>query len=255
MMKSRSLRTFGLMTTAELAVGQSKFSSQLSKLMRASFLGLALATCTLSYARGVPAAPAGASEVTADEIAGRVQAFYDKTKTFRASFKQTYFIRATGIEKKSHGEVVFAKPGKMSWRYKNNGNRVTADGHTIRVYEQENKQMFESDMSKSAYPAALSFLVGEGKLQQAFTLKKLDARLMKFEGGFVLEAKPKEATPAYQAMILYVDAATAQVRRVLLVDAQGNRNRFDFSSPTINAKVEASEFTFVPPSGTQIIRQ
>lgn len=202
-----------------------------------------------------PAAPKGNPEVTAEEIAGRVQSFYDKTKTFRANFKQTYFIRPTGIEKKSFGEVIFAKPGKMSWRYKNNGNRVTADGHVIRVYEQENKQMFESDMGKSAYPAALSFLVGEGKLQQSFALKKLDARQMKFEGGFVLEAKPKEATPAYQTMILYVDAATAQVRRVLLVDAQGNRNRFDFTSPTVNAKVEATEFTFAPPSGTQVIRQ
>jgi outer membrane lipoprotein carrier protein len=97
--------------------------------------------------------------------------------------------------------------------------------------------------------------VGEGKLQQSFVLKKLDARIMKFEGGFVLEAKPKESTPAYQAMILYVDAATAQVRRVLLVDAQGNRNRFDFSTPSVNGKVEPGEFTFAPPSGTQIIRQ
>ena len=220
-------------------------------------LGLAIGVCAVSYSTSLPAAPpkSGAAEVTAEDIATRVQAFYDKTKTFRAGFKQTYFIRATGIEKKSHGDVMFAKPGKMSWRYKNNGNRVTADGHLIRVYEQENKQMFESDMTKSAYPAALSFLVGEGKLQQSFVLRKLDARQMKFEGGFVLEAKPKESTPAYQAMILYVDAATAQVRRVLLVDAQGNRNRFDFLTPTVNAKVEPTEFTFVPPSGTQIIRQ
>lgn len=210
---------------------------------------------TLLSARSEAAPRAAAAELSAQDIAQRVQAFYDNTKTFRAAFKQTYVIRATGIEKKSFGDVLFAKPGKMSWRYKNNGNRVIADGRLIRVYEEENKQMFESDMGKSAYPAALSFLVGEGKLQQSFTLKKLDARQMKFEGGFVVEAKPKEATPAYKAMILYVDAATAQVRRVLLVNAQGNRNRFDFSSPAVNTKVEPSEFTFAPPSGTQIIRQ
>jgi len=202
------------------------------------------------------AAPkSAAAEVTALDIAQRVQNFYDNTKTFRADFKQTYVIRATGTEKKSFGDVLFAKPGKMSWRYKNNGNRVIADGRVIRVFEEENKQMFESDMGKSAYPAALSFLVGEGKLQQSFTLKKLDARQMKFEGGFVIEAKPKEATPAYKAMILYVDAATAQERRVLLVDAQGNRNRFDFSNPSVNTKFEPTEFTFTPPAGTQIVRQ
>ena len=218
-------------------------------------LWVLLLSCPLLPSQSQAAPKTATAEITAQAIAERVQGFYDNTKTFRASFKQTYVIRATGIEKKSFGDVLFAKPGKMSWRYKNNGNRVIADGRIIRVYEEENKQMFESDMGKSAYPAALSFLVGEGKLQQSFALKKLDARQMKFEGGFVIEAKPKEATPAYKAMILYVDAATAQVRRVLLVDAQGNRNRFDFSSPAVNTKVEPTEFTFAPPSGTQIIRQ
>jgi outer membrane lipoprotein carrier protein len=261
-MKRPTASIVAVTTNANYANRELRVLSRLRTLASLFVLGLVIGACGLGFSRDLLAAPASAAsaasaknEVTADEIASRVQAFYDKTKTFRAGFKQTYFIRATGIEKKSNGDVTFAKPGKMSWRYKNNGNRVTSDGHVIRVYEQENKQMFESDMSKSAYPAALSFLVGEGQLQQAFVLKKLDARLMKFEGGFVLEAKPKESTPAYQAMILYVDAATAQVRRVLLVDAQGNRNRFDFLSPTINAKVEPSEFAFVPPSGTQVVRQ
>jgi outer membrane lipoprotein carrier protein len=56
-------------------------------------------------------------------------------------------------------------------------------------------------------------------------------------------------------MILYVDSATAQVRRVLLLDAQGNRNRFDFAKPAVNTKVLSGEFTFTPPAGTQIVRQ
>jgi outer membrane lipoprotein carrier protein len=115
--------------------------------------------------------------------------------------------------------------------------------------------MFESEMGKSPYPAALAFLVGDGKLQTAFKLRKLDARQMKFEAGYVLEAKPVEATPAYQTMILYVDAATAQVRRVLLLDAQGNRNRFDFTKPSTSVKIQPGEFTFTPPAGTQIVRQ
>jgi len=234
------------MTTAPVRPFRSVFRIGLL----ASAISLALAPSQL-----LAAPKAASADVSALAIAQRVQNFYDNTKTFRADFKQNYVIRAGGIEKKSFGEVLFAKPGKMSWRYKNNGNRVIADGRSIRVFEEENKQMFESDMGKSAYPAALSFLVGEGKLQQSFTLKKLDARQMKFEGGFVIEAKPKEATPAYKVMILYVDAATSQVRRVLLVDAQGNRNRFDFANPAVNTKIEPTEFSFKPPVGTQIIRQ
>ena len=38
-----------------------------------------------------------------------------------------------------------------------------------------------------------------------------------------------------------------------ILDAQGNRNRFDFSNPTVNTPVSAGEFTFTPPQGTQII--
>lgn len=194
-------------------------------------------------------------ELTAEDIGQRVQAFYDRTKSFRASFEQRYLIKATGIEKKSNGDVIFEKPGKMSWRYKNNGNRVVSDGRFIRVYERDNRQMFESEMGKTPYPAALAFLVGDGKLLTSFALRKLDARQLKFEGGWVLEAKPKDASPAYQTMLLYVDGSTAQVRRVLLLDAQGNRNRFDFSKPNVNAKVQPGEFTFAAPAGTQVVRQ
>jgi outer membrane lipoprotein carrier protein len=224
----------------------------------ASVLGLSLLAFTaleLTATRVAAAAPATADDPGADEIGRRVQAFYDKTKSFRASFEQKYLIKATGIEKKSSGEVVFEKPGKMSWRYKTNGNRVVSDGKIIRVFERDARQMFESEMGKSPYPAALAFLVGDGKLQTSFKLRKLDARQMKFEGGWVLEAKPNEATPAYQTMILYVDSATAQVRRVLLLDAQGNRNRFDFAKPAVNSKILPGEFTFTPPTGTQIVRQ
>ena len=54
------------------------------------------------------------------------------------------------------------------------------------------------------------------------------ARAKKVEGGYVISGDPLEASPSYQSIVLYVDANTYQVRRVLLLDSQGNRNRFDF---------------------------
>lgn len=227
--------------------------SALSVLVPSS--GVALAqTAQPSQAEGAkaPAAPAG--ELSAGELADRVQAFYDKTKTFKAAFKQRYWIDAYRKSVDSNGQVVFAKPGKMSWRYESNGNRVVSDGKIIKVYEKEDKQMYEQSMEKSQYPAALAFLLGGGKLRKEFHLQKLDPKSVGYEGGFVLLGLPKEPTPAYQKMILYVDSRTFQVRRVLLIDAQRNRNRFDFVQPVVNEKVPAGEFEFRPPPGTQIIR-
>jgi outer membrane lipoprotein carrier protein len=192
--------------------------------------------------------------LTASELADRVQAFYDKTKTFKARFKQRYFVAAYRKTKDSHGTVVFQKPGKMSWRYENNGNRVVSDGKSIRVYERDNKQMYEQSIDKSQYPAALSFLLGNAKLKTEFYLKKLDEKSLGYEGGFVLMAVPKDPTPAYQKLLLYVDAGTYQVRRVLMIDAQQNRNRFDFLAPVVNQPVAPQEFHFQAPPGTRVIK-
>jgi outer membrane lipoprotein carrier protein len=40
---------------------------------------------------------------------------------------------------------------------------------------------------------------------------------------------------------------------VLIVDAQGNLNKFTFETPRVNDPIDASEFTFTPPPGTNIV--
>jgi outer membrane lipoprotein carrier protein len=199
-------------------------------------------------------ARAALPDLSSDVIAARVQAFYDGAKTFQAQFTQRYTIFAYNKKKESQGRVAFVKPGKMSWRYTSNGNRVVSDGKLLKVYEADSKQLYEQDMTKSAYPAALSFLLGEGKLTASFALKKLNAQTVGFKGGYVLVGIPREPTPAYQKMILYVDGKTFQVRRVQMIDAQKNKNVFDFSEPRVNEAIAASEFAFSAPAGTQIIK-
>jgi len=211
------------------------------------------APATLAAAPTTP--PSANSSADAETIAARVQAFYNQTRTFQAKFKQEYYIKLHDQKRSSEGRVAFEKPGKMSWRYDQpNGNRVVSDGRLLKVYEADNQQMFEQAVSGSQYPAALSFLMGMGDLTKSFNLRLLDAGAMNFKNGWVLEGVPTDPTPAYQKVLLYVDAATSQVRRVLIIDAQGNRNRFDFESPIVNMPVAASEFSFSPPAGTQIVR-
>lgn len=202
-----------------------------------------------------PQAPS-ASGPSADQIADRVQKFYDGTVTFQAQFEQVYHIQAYKRHKRSTGRVVFERPGRMSWDYDQpNGNRVVSDGKLLRVYEQDKRQLVEQPLGESQYPAVLSFLIGKGNLKQMFTLNKLDSKTMKFEGGYVLEGTPKQPTSAYNKVIMYIDGDTAQVRRMLIIDAQRNRNLFTFSRVSVNAKLPSSTFAFIPPPGTQIVRR
>lgn len=199
------------------------------------------------------AQPAPAAQTSA--LVQKVQAFYDKTTSFQSGFTQEYFVKSHNLRKESKGDVTFEKPGKMDWQYANPaGNRVVSDGAVLKVYEAANKQMFEQNVDKSQYPAALSFLIGGGKLDTIFDFLSYPGASMSFPGGDVLVGTPKQATPAYTKVLFYVDSATSQVRRVLIVDGQGNRNRFDFENPKVNVQVPPDKFKFTPPPGTQIIR-
>lgn len=190
----------------------------------------------------------------ATQVLTKVQAFYDKTTSFSSDFTQEFFVKSHNLRKTSKGRVTFSKPGKMYWEYQDpKDNRVVSDGQVLKVYEAANKQMFEQQVDKSQYPAALSFLTGGGKLSDTFNFELYDGAPMSFANGQVLVGTPKVASPAYQKVLFYVDTATSQVRRVLIVDGQGNRNRFDFDNPKVNEVIAPETFKFVPPPGTSIV--
>jgi len=202
-----------------------------------------------------PPTPQPATAEATTTTVNKVQAFYDSTTSFSSPFTQEFFVKSHNIKKDSKGKVLFSKPGKMAWDYETPaGNRVVSDGTILKVYEAANKQMFEQNIDKSQYPAALSFLTGTGKLADAFTFVMYDGAAMQFPGGQVLVGSPKKETAAYTKVLFYVDASTFHVRRALIVDAQGNRNRFDFVEPKVNIPVDPNAFTLVPPPGTQVIK-
>ena len=110
------------------------------------------------------AAPAPApSSTNVNVVVAKVQNFYNQTTSFRSDFDQEYWVKLHNVRKTSHGHVTFSKPGKMDWVYDDpQGNRVVSDGTTLRVYEASNRQMYEQKVVGSQYPAALSFLTGQG---------------------------------------------------------------------------------------------
>ncbi len=214
-------------------------------------LGLSLASAPEASADG----PAAAAPATAQQVVDKVQAFYDKTTSFQADFEQEFTATLHNKKTNSAGTVTFVKPGKMSWRYSSPaGNRIVSDGAKLRVYEQANQQMFESAVDKAQYPAALSFLTGQGKLWDTFNFELKTGEEMKFPGGYVLIGTPKTPSPAYKKVLFYVDGATYQVRRVMILDNQGSKNRFDFNKPRVNTPVADSEFVFQPPPNTTIVK-
>ncbi len=222
----------------------------------AAAVAAVLACVPLSAMADGPAPPPAAAPLpSVQDVVSAVQAFYNKTASFKSEFNQTFLVKAYSVTKRSHGHVVFVKPGKMDWNYDDPaGNRVVSDGTTLRVYEAANKQLYEQSVSTSQYPAALSFLTGQGELSSSFDFELREgAGQLGFPGGYVLIGVPKTPTPAYQKVLFYVDKASMQIRRVLILDGQSNQNRFDFVDPHVNEPVDGNQFVFVAPPDTTVI--
>lgn len=219
-----------------------------------------LALVALLFAE--PSALRADSDQDARAVAAAVQSFYNQTTGVEGAFYQTYYHRLYDRYDRSKGKVLFVKPGKMRWDYASpNGKIIVSDGAKLLVFEPggagEVPQLFERSISSDSMPAAFSFLTGTGKLEELFTFRLLEPTQQGYADGFVLELRPKVPSPHYDRILFYVlkheGKASGVVRRVLIVDPSGNRNRFDFSGLKWNPKATDAKFKFSPPAGTRRI--
>jgi outer membrane lipoprotein carrier protein len=227
-------------------------------------IAIALACSIAQLARPSAAQQAAPSDADADAsaIAAAVQAFYDQTTDVSATFFQTYVNKLYGRTDRSQGKVVFKKPGMMRWDYAQpNGKVIVSNGKRLIVYEPgdegEAGQVVEQDITSAQLPQAMAFLMGTGRLEESFTFRRLDAAREGFPSGDVLELRPKQPTPQYDRIVFYVERTPALrglVRRILIVDSSGNRNRFDFSQLKFNGNVASNHFEWQPPKGTRRVQ-
>ena len=101
----------------------------------------------------------------------RVQTFYDQTKTFQANFKQKYIIKFHNLKKLDKGNVIFEKPGKMSWTYDEpNGNRVVSDGQHAQGLRAREPADVRAAGRQIAVPGRALVLDGQGRAHEGFHL-------------------------------------------------------------------------------------
>jgi outer membrane lipoprotein carrier protein len=193
--------------------------------------------------------------LTADQVAAHVQSFYDRTNDYEANYQQVSHNRLTGRDERRSGHVRFLKPGRMRWDYAlPSGDVVVSDGTTLWAYEAAEHQAVQSDLRQSQLPSALSFLTGTGRLTNDFTFTLLDAQRYQYPTGYVLQLQPIQPNPSFERIIFFVDRASFQVASTVVLDAQGNSNRFTFTDVRVNVSPAQSVFQWTPPRGTQIVR-
>ncbi len=200
---------------------------------------------------------ASVDEMSAEEIAERVQAFYSETEDFQASFVQEYTDIAAAETSRSRGQVYFKKPGMMRWDYMQSGDEtnqrdrmLVSDGDSFWIYEYEYQQVFQECLEDSQLPTSLNFLMGEGNLLEDFDVELTDDSTAQAPE---LELTPKEPTSDYQKLEFVLDPETFEVSKTTVFDPYGNTNEINFQNSQVNQNLSASGFEFEVPEGARLL--
>jgi|SRR2546421_358219 len=200
-----------------------------------------------------PPAPA-AGRLPIPAVVEHMQKNYDHAQDFQARFSQKYTNVAFNRTKVSTGEVTFKKPGRMRWDYDQPEKKMfLSDGQRLWLYEPDDKQAFRQDLKQSQLPAALSFLLGKGRLEDEFEVVPAGEVPYGSAADYRLSLKPKQPQATYKSITFVVDPKSFFVTESVLVNAQGDVNDITFSDFKVNAKVPDRLFKWAPPPGTHVI--
>jgi outer membrane lipoprotein carrier protein len=204
----------------------------------------------------VLAAPLGAAEPTAQEVAQALQKRIDGIKDFTADFVHSYeggVLRKQIVER---GKLQVKKPGKMRWEYTApEAKTFVSDGVKMYSYIPADKQVVVSPVPPEDQASTPTlFLAGKGSLIRDFTATLVTPPAGTQAGSSrALKLVPRTRQPDYDEMVLVVDRETLALRGLVTTDGQGGKSTFSFANLKENAGLTDKDFTFKIPRGVDVV--
>ncbi len=190
---------------------------------------------------------ASATTPDASALGQRVQGYYEKTKDLEASFVQTYTYSAAGRSQTSRGTLRVKKPGKLRWDYVDPAKKtIVVNGSRLVQYEPEENQAYvDEHFDASAMSAAVTFLLGKGKLEREFGLSA--------EAGGRLVLTPRKADARVERVVLTV-SESGEVTDTRVVDGSGNVNEIAFQNLRRNVGLKDDVFVLDLPKDVHRVK-
>ncbi len=182
-----------------------------------------------------------------------VERTFAQMKDFSADFIQI-FQDALNRRQQESGHLYLMRPRMMRWEYKNPEDKIfVSDGKTVYYYVPADRQVNKEAVKESFDDRVpLMFLLGRSNLRNEFTRFELLNMKPLFEGLKVVRMYPKRKTDL-QEVLMEVDPANYQIRRLLLAHQDGSRSEFIFSNIRTNTGLRANMFDFKVPPGVDVV--
>ncbi|SDP52948.1 LolA family protein [Desulforhopalus singaporensis] len=201
-----------------------------------------------------------------EDIAARVQSRYDRMASLSFAFHQETVGEITGRNQKGSGHAFFLKDNsapKMRWNYELPNRQVLlGDGKLFSMYFENLQQMIVTPAENLDTDLTYSFFTGKGRLLHDFHIRPPDNGIDHTKQADIAIIKLIPVIPQSQVQDIHLFvSADSLIRRISIKDHFGTVTTINISDIEVNALAKSSSaeldkiFSFIPPEGTEIIRQ
>ncbi|MGH8050205.1 MAG: outer membrane lipoprotein chaperone LolA [Arenimonas sp.] len=164
-------------------------------------------------------------------------------------FEQTVYNPAGKVSDKSTGMVKLKAPRQFRWQtLKPYPQTIVADGNHIWIYDPDLEQVTVRNQSAEESNSPLAVLIDSTEMERQFKVTEV-ATSNGLEWLLLKPKKPDEA-PFEKAMLGFTAKGLA---RMELYDGLGQRTVISFAQWQRNPKFTATDFTFTPPKGADVV--
>ena len=180
----------------------------------------------------------------------RLDAFSAGLHSLSGDFSQTVYDAHGNVSESSHGQLALQAPRLFRWQVVDPYQQlIVADGHDVWVYEPDLQQATERDQGTTEAHSPLTVLTDMSQLDSQFIATDAGTR----DGLEWLKLVSRAKDPQFEYAEIGFDASGP--RRMVFKDTVGNRTEIEFSGLQRNPALPASTFVFVPPKGTDVVRE
>ena len=195
----------------------------------------------------VLATPAHADAAADAAAARRVQSSIGELSSLRAEFMQTVTDADGRLVERAEGTMSLARPGRFRWDYRVPEQLIVSDGTTVWFHDIGLEQVTIRPAAEMIVGTPAMLLAGEGDLKAEFEIA---------DGGLAVGLVWSLLTPRRTEgdfRSLRLGFAGGELRRMVLLDRLGQTTELAFERVERNPQLEASQFSFTPPAGVDVV--
>jgi outer membrane lipoprotein carrier protein len=177
----------------------------------------------------------------------RLQRFLDGLTSLRAEFRQTVTDARGRLIERAEGSMSLLRPGRFRWEYRVPEQLIVSDGKTIWHYDIELEQVTIRGVGETLAGTPAQLLAGQGDLDEDFSIT--DAGVEKGLQWNLLT--PRRTDADFREVRL--GFADRELRRMQLLDRLGQTTELEFLQIERNPRLDAAQFSFVPPPGVDVV--